>query len=76
MIRQDQLEEMADDYIRPPIVIMPAEHADKLTCRLCGKKYISSGKNDPGFCRECLREIDEENAMLVGGPLDGEKAHQ
>lgn len=76
MIRQDQLEEMADDYIRPPIVIMPAEHADKLICRLCGKKYISSGKNDPGFCRECLREMDEENAMLVGGPLDGEKAHQ
>lgn len=76
MINQNQLEELSDDFIREPIVIMPAEHADKLTCRLCGKKYISSGKNDPGFCRECLREMDEENAMLVGGPLDGEKAHQ
>ena len=55
---------------------MPADHADKLICRLCGKQYISSGKNDPGFCRQCLREMDEENAMLIDGPLGGEKAHE
>ena len=59
-----------------PVVIMPAEHADKMVCRLCGKNYISSGKRDPGFCRECLQEMDEENAMLIGGPLDGQKAHE
>ena len=75
-IINDRTEKEKDWKPAEPIVIMPAEHADKLTCRLCGKKYISSGKNDPGFCRECLREMDEENAMLVGGPLDGEKAHQ
>lgn len=60
---------------RPEVIIQAADHADKLTCRLCGKQYVSSGKRDPGFCRQCLREMDEENAMLIDGPLDGEKAH-
>ncbi len=75
VIREDQLEEFAEDYIKPPIKIMAEEHAEKLTCRICGRQYVSSGKHDPGFCPDCLREMDEENAMLIGGPLDGEKAH-
>lgn len=70
----DRTEKKEDWKPAEPIVIMPADHADKLICRLCGKQYISSGKNDPGFCRQCLREMDEENAMLIDGPLDGEKA--
>ena len=70
----DSTEKKKDWKPAEPIVIMPADHADKLICRLCGKQYISSGKNDPGFCRQCLREMDEENAMLIDGPLDGEKA--
>lgn len=70
----DRTEKKKDWKPAEPIAIMPADHADKLICRLCGKQYISSGKNDPGFCRQCLREMDEENAMLIDGPLDGEKA--
>lgn len=72
----DRTEKKKDWKPTEPIVIMPADHADKLICRLCGKQYISSGKNDPGFCRQCLREMDEENAMLIDGPLGGEKAHE
>ena len=59
-----------------PVVIMAEDHAEKLTCLRCGRQYTSSGKKDPGFCRDCLREMDEENAMLSGGPLDGERAHE
>ena len=75
MITHNQMGDLTDDFIREPIVIMAADHADKLVCRLCGANYVSSGKHDSGFCRKCLREMDEENAMLVGGPLDGQKAH-
>ena len=59
-----------------PMTIMAESHAEKLTCLRCGRQYTSSGKKDPGFCRGCLREMDEENAMLSGGPLDGERAHE
>lgn len=71
MINQNQLKELSDDFIREPIVITAEDHAEKLICRLCGKKYISSGKHDPGICRDCRRE---EDATLIGGPLNGEKA--
>ena len=73
MINQDELENLADDFIREPIVITAADHAEKLICRLCGKEYVSSGKHDPGICRNCRREQD---AILVGGPLGGQKAHE
>lgn len=73
MINQDELENLADDFIREPIVITAADHAEKLICRLCGKEYVSSGKHDPGICRNCRREQD---AILGGGPLDGQKAHE
>lgn len=80
MISHNQMEELTDDFIREPIlvpsnepvIIMAADHAEKLICRICGKEYVSSGKYDPGICRACRRE---DEAMLVGGPLDGEKAH-
>ena len=72
----DMTEKAAHWRPEPPIVLYAEDHAEKLTCRLCGKQYVSSGKHDPGFCRDCLREMDEENAMLMGGPLDGQKAHE
>lgn len=38
----------------PKVVIYgPAE---TLTCRICGREYISRGKYDPGYCRECEEE--------------------
>ena len=57
---------------RPEVVIYAEDHAEKLTCSLCGKQYISRGKYDPGICRDCERE---KNAKCVGGMYDGEPAH-
>lgn len=48
-----------------PIVLN--SHAETLICKFCGKEYISRGKHDPGYCKECGRE-------LIGGPLDGRLA--
>ena len=39
-------------------------YAETLICQKCGKEYISRGKNDPGFCKECYKEMN-----LIGGPL-------
>ena len=54
----------------PPVsVYAPAE---TLTCSICGKPYVSRGKYDPGYCRDCERRILSQNAPLVGGPLGGQ----
>lgn len=42
-------------------------YAETLTCKYCGDSYISRGKYDPGYCKECAAE-------LRGGPLDGRLA--
>ena len=55
-----------------PVTIYAEDHAEKLTCRKCGKVYVSRGKQDPGICRDCERE---QNAMCIGGVYDGESAH-
>ena len=75
-ISTDRTEKKENWKPAEPIVIMAEDHADKLICLRCGRQYTSSGKHDPGYCRACLREMDEENAMLNGGPLDGHKAHE
>ena len=54
--------------------IYAEDHAEKLTCSICGCQYISRGKYDPGICRDCERAETEKAAMLVGGPYDGQKA--
>ena len=46
--------------------------AETLTCRLCGAQYVSRGKHDPGYCRDCERKILMQNAPCSGGPLDGQ----
>lgn len=58
-----------------PVIIIAEDHADKLICRICGKQYASRGKWDCGICRECERIEAEKNAQLIGGPCDGEPAH-
>lgn len=53
--------------------IYAEDHAEKFICKFCGKQYVSRGKFDPGnICRECEKK---QNATLVGGPLNGEKAY-
>ena len=56
------------DYHEPVVIHAPTE---TLTCKLCGEKYFSRGKHDPGICRKCEQE---QSAVLVGGPYNGEKA--
>ena len=44
----------------PKIIIYgPAE---TLTCKICGKEYVSRGKNDPGYCRECEENLRFTNS--------------
>lgn len=66
----DIAKKIRPDYKEPVVLHAPTE---TLTCKLCGEKYFSRGKHDPGICRKCEQE---QNAMLIGGPLDGEKAHE
>lgn len=56
----------------PKVSIYAEDHAEKLTCSICGRQYVSRGKFDCGICRECEREM---NAHCIGGPYDGEPAH-
>lgn len=55
-----------------PPIIYAEDHAEKLKCRKCGKQYVSRGKYDIGICRDCEAK---QNAICIGGPLDGEKAY-
>lgn len=68
----DMTEKTKDWRDRVSVAIYAEDHAEKLTCAKCGKRYISRGKNDPGICRDCERE---QNAICIGGEHDGEKAH-
>lgn len=44
-----------------------------LKCRMCGKEYRSRGINDPGYCKECERNIKAAQNTQLGGPLFGRK---
>ena len=68
----DIAEKVNPDY-KPSEPIYVHAYSETLVCRICGEKYFSRGKNDPGICRKCEQE---QNATLIGGPFDGEKAHQ
>lgn len=71
-IINDMAEKM-NGWNKPTIIA--EDHADKLICRLCGKRYPSRGKWDCGICRDCEKMETKKNAHLIGGPLDGEKAY-
>ena len=53
----------------PVYVHAPTE---TLICSRCKQPYFSRGKHDSGICRKCEQE---QNANLIGGPYDGEKAY-
>lgn len=49
----DARKAIAKEQDNPHIIIFgPGERLD---CKICGKEYISRGKYDPGYCRECER---------------------
>lgn len=70
---QDMKDELEESEIRTPVTIYADDHAERLTCRKCGKQYVSRGKNDFGICRDCEAK---ETAIMIGGPLDGKKAYE
>lgn len=43
-------------------------NGESLVCKKCGKSYISRGKHDSGYCRDC-----EKGQTFIGGPLNGQK---
>lgn len=68
----DIMNKIRPDY-KPSEPIYVHAPTETLYCRLCGQQYFSRGKHDPGICRKCEQE---QNATCVGGPLDGEPAHE
>lgn len=69
----NDITQKASHWHEPPkITIYAEDHAEKLICSICGRQYVSRGRFDPGICRECERE---KNAHCIGGPCDGEMAH-
>lgn len=48
-------------------IFLTADHTETLVCKKCGKEYKSTGKKDPGICKEC-------RMIFNGGPLDGMEA--
>lgn len=71
-IINDMAEKAAHWHEPPKVSIYAEDHAEHLICSKCGQEYISRGKFDPGICRECERE---KNAHCIGGPCNGEPAH-
>lgn len=55
----------------PPQIVIYGP-AEMLTCKICGREYVSRGKHDPGYCRGCEKDLQEHK--YSGGPLDGEVA--
>lgn len=47
-----------------PINLVAENHCEILICSKCGQEYYSSGKHDPGICKNCFAI---EN--FIGGPL-------
>ena len=43
--------------------------AEILTCSICGREYVSRGRYDPGYCRDCEQKMAYQNAPFSGGPL-------
>lgn len=41
--------------------------AETLTCKYCGRDYLSRGKKDPGYCKECERKMKGDMAPISGG---------
>lgn len=48
-------------------IILKPEHVETIVCKRCGKEYKSTGKKDPGICKDCRMIFND-------GPLDGMKA--
>lgn len=56
-----------ETYTGPKVTIYADGHAEKFTCSVCGRTYISRGKHDPGnLCRDCEAE---KKAKVIGGPV-------
>ncbi len=67
----DIAKKIKPDY-KPSEPIYVHAPTETLICRICGEPYFSRGKHDIGICRKCEAE---QNANCIGGPYDGEPAH-
>lgn len=55
------------DKTNCPKVVIYAP-AEILTCKICGKEYVSRGKYDPGYCRDCEKDMIDKK--LTGEVLN------
>ena len=54
------------DILNKLRILLVGDHSEVLICKKCGREYKSSGKKDPGVCKEC-------RMIFNNGPLDGLK---
>lgn len=65
------IDRMKKAYQTAKVILFAEDHAEKFTCSVCGRIYVSRGKYDPGnLCRDCEAE---KIAGIIGGPCEGEK---
>lgn len=61
------LDKLKNAFNVPKVTIYADGHAEKFTCSVCGRTYISRGIHDPGnLCRDCEAE---KKAKIIGGPV-------
>lgn len=52
------------DILEKLRILLTGDRAETMLCKKCGKEYKSTGKKDPGVCKEC-------RMIFNGGPLNG-----
>lgn len=64
MVLSNAIEAVKERYYK----IVLSAYAPVIRCSVCGEEYVSTGKHDPGICRECRKK-----EHMYGGPLSNEK---
>ena len=59
--------------LEPTKPIHVSGNSETLICNRCGSAYLSRGKHDPGYCKECEMRYDKSEEVFIGGPLHGER---
>lgn len=62
-----------EETLHPSKPIHVSGNSETLICNRCGAAYLSRGKFDPGYCRECEMQYGKPNDVFIGGPLHGER---
>ena len=61
------------ETLKPSKPIHASGNSETLICNRCGAAYLSRGKYDPGYCRECEMRYGRTDDVFIGGPLNGQR---